>query len=108
MFKIPPSRKDENHATIFTIINTVGNSILYIDRLSFTQSEHTRTELLRFIQHSLNNELWAKNTQAIHDLKHSTTTHLLFTHPILNRLHQGQLSLAQLKLIHIHYFFNHC
>ena len=72
-----------------------------MNALSFTQSEHTRAEVLRFIEQSLNSASWATNTQAISHLKQMTTEHVLFQHPILTRLHQCQLSLEQLKFIHL-------
>ena len=72
--------------------------------LSFTQSEHTRFELLHFIQNSLQPELWQQNTQAIANLKRQTHCHVLFKHPILVQLNQSQLTLEQLKFIHINYF----
>ena len=75
-----------------------------MNALSFTQSEHTRTEVLRFIERSLSSMSWAANTQAIIHLKQTTTEHVLFQHPILPRLHQCQLSLEQLKFIHLNYF----
>ena len=40
-----------------------------MNTLSFTQSEHTRKELLHFIQNSLNPELWRSNACAIGELK---------------------------------------
>lgn len=75
-----------------------------MNTLSFTQSEHTREEVLYFIQHSLSPELWKSNTQVVHALKQATGDHALFKHPILTRLHQCQLTLEQLKLIHLNYF----
>ena len=75
-----------------------------MNALSFTQSEHTRAEVLRFIEQSLNSASWATNTQAISHLKQTTAEHILFQHPILTRLHQCQLSLEQLKFIHLNYF----
>ena len=75
-----------------------------MNALSFTQSEHTRAEVLRFIERSLSSTSWAANTQAISHLKQTTAEHILFQHPILTRLHQCQLSLEQLKFIHLNYF----
>ena len=74
-----------------------------MNALSFTQSEHTRAEVLRFIERSLSSTSWAANTQAISHLKQTTAEHILFQHPILTRLHQCQLSLEQLKFIHLNY-----
>jgi hypothetical protein len=76
----------------------------YMNTFSFTQSEQTRTELLHFIQNSLNAELWKTNTQAVNALKQSIADHALFQHPMLQKLHQCQLSLEQLKFIHLNYF----
>ena len=43
-----------------------------MNALSFTQSEHTRAEVLRFIERSLSSASWATNTQAIIRLKQTT------------------------------------
>lgn len=75
-----------------------------MNTLSFTQSEHTRTELLHFIEHSVSHDLWEKNTAAVNKLKQSAALHAVFQHPILTQLHQSQLSLEQLKFIHLNYF----
>ncbi|MBL8320812.1 MAG: hypothetical protein JNJ93_00955, partial [Acinetobacter sp.] len=75
-----------------------------MNTLSFTQSEHTRAELLHFIQHSLSPELWENNAYAVSRLKQRTKSHALFQHPMLERLKACQLSLHQLKAIHINYF----
>lgn len=75
-----------------------------MNTVSFTQSEHTRVELLHFIQNSIHANLWEKNTVATHKFQQLTTTHSLFNQPILARLHQNQLTLEQLKLIHVNYF----
>lgn len=75
-----------------------------MNTLSFTQSEHTRAELLHFIQHSLSPELWENNAYAVSWLKQRTKSHALFRHPMLERLKACQLSLQQLKAIHINYF----
>jgi hypothetical protein len=76
----------------------------HMNTFSFTQSEHTRLELLHFIQNSLTPELWQQNTLAVSHLKQLTLQHALFRHPILDQLNQSQLSLEQLKFIHINYF----
>ncbi len=76
----------------------------HMNIFSFTQSEHTRLELLQFIQNSLKPETWQQNTQAVNHLKRLTQQHPLFKHPILEQLHQCQFSLDQLKFIHINYF----
>ena len=75
-----------------------------MNTLSFTQSEHTRKELLHFIQNSLSPELWRNNACAIGELKQRTASHDLFRHPMLERLKACQLSLEQLKSIHVNYF----
>ena len=75
-----------------------------MNTLSFTQSEHTRVESLHFIQNSMPANVWDKNISVINQFKKQTINHPLFNHPILARLHQGQLTLTHLKLIHINYF----
>lgn len=76
----------------------------YMNTFSFTQSELTRVELLHFIQNSTAAALWDSNSATVNALKHSTASHILFKHPILDKLNQCQLSLEQLKFIHINYF----
>lgn len=71
---------------------------------SFTQSEHTRIELFYYIQNSMHSELWEKNVIAVNNFQYLITTHSLFKHPVLMRLHQNKLTFEQLKFIHINYF----
>jgi hypothetical protein len=72
--------------------------------LSFTQSEYARKEALNFVQQSLPAHLWNKNVNEVQPLKQICIEHPLFQHPILTRLNSQNLSLDQLKLIHLNYF----
>ena len=72
--------------------------------LAFTQSENARLEALNFIRHSVEQALWLQHVEQVSALKQQSIQHALFQLPILERLHQQALSLAQLKLIHINYF----
>ncbi|MDG9950485.1 hypothetical protein N7574_14400 [Acinetobacter ursingii] len=74
-----------------------------IQNLSFTQSEHSRTEAIAFIQNAIPVDIWTSNTELVKQFRVEIDQHALFEHDILKNLKAQQLDLQQLKIIHINY-----
>ena len=74
-----------------------------IQNLSFTQSEHSRTEAIAFIQNAIPVDIWTSNTELVKQFRVEIDQHALFEHNILKNLKAQQLDLQQLKIIHINY-----
>ena len=74
-----------------------------IQNLSFTQSEHSRTEAIAFIQNAIPVDIWTSNTELVKQFRVEIDQHALFEHDILKNLKAQELDLQQLKIIHINY-----